>query len=482
MKSNVIAHCKNNPAFLGGLYILFIIGIILIFFNPFINQEFDTDEGIQVAKAWCVNNGADLYSDIWADHPPLFTYIQSLLVRIGGHSIILPRLTPIIASFFILFYLFKLVLLKGHQKTAYISVSMLAASYLFVHVFHIILLTLMATAFLLPSIYYLLLYLEKDKKKYLLISAALLACSLCAKLVALYLAPMYFFLFFFSQKGIQQKIMSMLFFLGTLIFVMLLILLPTDFFSHLDMIFQRWSSSSGKSFKAFDNQGYIVNLFWQFRLSLIVLCLGVVLFFLKFRGQRIWSKELFAALGWLLLTLIVFLFQKPLWYHYVVLFSIPLTWLMALFLDYILRYIEQFNSKIALGITIIAIAGLLTTVIQKTQTEKKRSKEDTRSSILYESFTQYVKPQTLVFSDRYFFAFLNQNRIIPELALFTQTRFLGGQLSDEEFVQILTKYQPEYIVLGRYPYEEYDILFKVFVSKNYRLIHEKQKVKVFQRL
>jgi 4-amino-4-deoxy-L-arabinose transferase-like glycosyltransferase len=72
--------------------------LILLFF-PFRYQiEFDTDEGVNAIKAMMVLRGYRLYSQIWSDQPPLFTFLLAAWFRLFGLRLTAGRILVLLFS------------------------------------------------------------------------------------------------------------------------------------------------------------------------------------------------------------------------------------------------------------------------------------------------------------------------------------------------------------------------------------------------
>jgi 4-amino-4-deoxy-L-arabinose transferase-like glycosyltransferase len=60
--------------------------------------RWDSDEGINLSKAWLVADGFGLYREVWADQPPGYTLLTALVFRIFGPSIGGARALTVILS------------------------------------------------------------------------------------------------------------------------------------------------------------------------------------------------------------------------------------------------------------------------------------------------------------------------------------------------------------------------------------------------
>src|SRR3990172_1962065 len=92
----------RNKARVGRLLWLLSPGILIalvILFYPFrFAFELDADEGVNLMKSLLVNQGAELYTDVWSDQPPLLTYLIAALFRIVGVNLTVVRLLILLFS------------------------------------------------------------------------------------------------------------------------------------------------------------------------------------------------------------------------------------------------------------------------------------------------------------------------------------------------------------------------------------------------
>ena len=81
---NWYGRIKYSAGSLLGLLIMLITFLTVIFkYYPFRKIfEIDPDEGINLIKGLLVEQGYSLYTEIWSDQPPLFTYFLAVVFRI----------------------------------------------------------------------------------------------------------------------------------------------------------------------------------------------------------------------------------------------------------------------------------------------------------------------------------------------------------------------------------------------------------------
>jgi hypothetical protein len=86
-----------------------------------------------------------------------------------------------------------------------------------------------------------------------------------------------------------------------------------------------------------------------------------------------------------------------------------------------------------------------------------------------------LQPSTQwLFTDLPMVAFYTGLKVPPELAVFSTKRIASGSLSDAKLAKILKTYQPEQVLLGRYP--KVEAALAPYLSQHYRKQYEKDKV------
>ena len=69
------------------LWLLFpwmLVALVILFYPFRFAFELDADEGVNLMKSLLVNQGAELYTDVWSDQPPVLTYLIAALFQIVG--------------------------------------------------------------------------------------------------------------------------------------------------------------------------------------------------------------------------------------------------------------------------------------------------------------------------------------------------------------------------------------------------------------
>ncbi|HLF81731.1 MAG TPA: hypothetical protein VI410_08165, partial [Anaerolineales bacterium] len=75
-----------------------LVALVILFYPFRFAFELDADEGVNLMKSLLVNQGAELYTDVWSDQPPLLTYLIAVLFQIVGVNLTVVRLMILLFS------------------------------------------------------------------------------------------------------------------------------------------------------------------------------------------------------------------------------------------------------------------------------------------------------------------------------------------------------------------------------------------------
>ena len=168
-----------------------LVALVILFYPFRFAFELDADEGVNLMKSLLVNQGADLYTDVWSDQPPLLTYLIAVLFQIVGVNLTAVRL--MILLFSCALFWAAVQYLRAFWGTPHAIVGglvlILLPSYLRLSVSVMVGLPAIALAmlsFLAMS------YWHKDRRKlWLVLSGLALALSVMTKLFTGLLAPLF---------------------------------------------------------------------------------------------------------------------------------------------------------------------------------------------------------------------------------------------------------------------------------------------------
>jgi hypothetical protein len=196
-------------------------------------------------------------------------------------------------------------------------------------------------------------------------------------------------------------------------------------------------------------------------------------------------------LFWLITITLLLINHKPVWYHYIVLITIPLIWLGSYGIENILIssslnnqsnqnknfiYFPNFNifkNKFTI-FTIIFTLLVIPIKIGVIHWQNNLFIEESKARFAnLERILIYKNQTNWLFTDLAMYGFYSKINLPPEIAVLPGKRLVSGNLNQQELLTILEKYQPEQILITRFPI----ILTEInpYVESNYHKIYEDEK-------
>jgi hypothetical protein len=462
--------------------------------------EFDTDEGVNLMKALLVNRGHRLYTEIWSDQPPVLTLLLSMVIRVVGNSVTAGRALVLLFSALLLWSFFQAVRLSTSRTVAAVGVFLLLFSAWYVRLSIAVMVGLPALALAMLSIYLLMLARSRSSPVFLSASAITLALAMQTKLVAGVAAPAMLAYILFDRDGksthpraLQRRLVDIAAWiavvLGTFAVIGLL-------FGSLDaaQLLQPHLGSDSRSAFAGNNLGAIKDLLVR-EIGLLPFAVVGVIWAFRARKGAVWLP-----LGWLLGALAFLLYERPLWYHHVVAFTVPLTWLAAFGVEASLAFVRRSmpagsvtgvpgtrRSEGVLRLAGLALAGAVCLVLVCFDPATGHVRILDELMNLTPSYDEevaefirqgYADQRGWVFTDRPIYAFKAGLPVPPEIAVLTVKRMGSASLSDQEMAGVLHSYAPEVVVLERFR-ADYGPAFRSALASRYEPVSTSQTAEVW---
>jgi 4-amino-4-deoxy-L-arabinose transferase-like glycosyltransferase len=449
---------------------LFIGFVLAIRFTP-ISQtfEFDYDEGFNLIKAFLYSQGFSLYTQIWNDQPPLFTVLLSYWLNLFGHSIFAARMLILIFSAVLIHCFYKIISTELGRLPALIATILLFTSWLYIRLSISVMIGLPSLSLAMLSIYLLHLYQQNNRKFYIIFSGISLALSLQTKLFTIFLVPLiFFYLFSFNSKTIasinfsKKILVNATLWLASLGLIYILIgILFQQFWNYEQLIITHLNQPQNSKIENFNNQEYLRYMISQDYDYIFLACVGIGAIFLKKPRNGIFP------LAWLITSVLILLNHQPLWYHYYPLLAIPICWLAAYGVAFL---IDSFFKKKLINTKQLIIPSLLVVIliglVIATPPNPKGSVP--KNAELMQQVLKYKDATNWIFTDHPIYAFYAKLRVPPEIAVMSYKRLNSGELTSPEILAVLQNYRPEQIVLSRWTSQlKSDNKFMAYINDNY---------------
>ncbi|WP_228055830.1 hypothetical protein [Lusitaniella coriacea] len=204
------------------------------------------------------------------------------------------------------------------------------------------------------------------------------------------------------------------------------------------------------------------------------------------------SKIHLFPLIWLFLSTLLLLNHKPLWYHHYILLSLPLTWLASYGVSLAVPIFKtklgfsrtpiahsSILPKIAAGLCIFSLVAIPIKLGVIQWQNQLFAKESQDKFAVVNNILEYKENTHWLFTDNPGYAFYSNILVPPEIAVLSRKRVASGEVTQEYLNALLNKYQPEQIILERFP-EVYEPI-RPELEANYSKIYEKGSTRHFVR-
>lgn len=469
-----------------GLPLAFFLGVLA--FLPLGRLfQIDFDEGINLMKAVLYAQGFPLYAQIWSDQPPLYTVFLSHWLHAFGPSILMMRLLTLIFATVLVGAFSQIIHKFLGARIAIVSVILLSASFGFLGMSAAVMVGLPAMALAMVSIYCWFLYQEKARLWLVVLSGICFGLSLQIKMFTLFLAPLLLLQLWFADQGggrsRGQRLYVCLIWIGLAASVAVGVGLVFNALAVEQLVEAHFNREVQQAFPEEKSYLDVIGMFLLDLDYVLLAILGTV----ALVRQRRWPELL--PLAWLGTVTIALFRHKPIWWHHQLLISIPLTWLAAYGVQVAFKVFQQphWRSRFKVSnfrqpsLSLLAAAclgfsalvlpvklGYLQWVIQARLQETPRQLEIVGRLQTYQDETRWL------FTDLPIYGFYANLNVPPEIAVFSGKRLKSGNLTIEALQAVLETYQPEQILLGRFP--EVRTQLSDYINTHYSQIHEQDGV------
>jgi hypothetical protein len=480
---------KRKNIVLVALFLILFVTVVSAIKTP-IRQtfEYNTDEGIEAMKALLYSKGFHFYKEIWADQPPLFPVVLSFWFKLFGPSLYHIRVLVLIFSAILLLAFYLTLKNLWGRLCAFTACVFLILSMSYIRLSISGMAGIPALSLAMVSIYCVTLYTKSESKYGLIISGTFMALSLQTKLFTAFLIPV------IASEIIQVKRQSLkgrikrkqcipplLLWFSALLIIFLIITIIffridfSMFFEQLIKPHLKKLNLPGSGFSTIQRM-----ILADYDIALLAL-IGVILII----RQKRW-RFLFPAL-WLGLALAILLKNRPIWYHYYLLLSIPISWLAAISFSNFFFIDMQKGKRIAMGneyrgldifLSCITAAIIILTILKMPgkYTRMKNSvwaEAGSKEYKIVDLLSKYKKHTRWIFTDRPIFAFSANILTPPELTLVSEKRDFKDTQAQNYFIDKLERYKPGLMLLNpRNDCEYYGPQAISYIQKNYFKIYD----------
>jgi 4-amino-4-deoxy-L-arabinose transferase-like glycosyltransferase len=465
--------------------------LIFLFYPYRTTFQFDTDEGVNLAKARLVEKDYALYRQVWSDQPPVFTLALARLFPWAEQDLYAAR-NLVLAFAGLLVACLAGLAQKLWGGWAAVLVALLVLLVPFFPALSVsVMIGLPAISLAFVSLAALVAWHSRPRPLWLLLSGAALGFSVMTKLFTGFLAPV--FLVGICLAASRQRsdgrvrmdwraaFRPLLIWSVAFVLVVAGLALGVVGPGHLAELLAPHLQAGATGYY----QGYQAE---YSRFALLseaspLIGLAVLGAWEALRRNR-WL--VLYPLAWMVGGFGFLAIVSPLWYHHTLLVTLPACLLAAGAIATALTNLvaglrrrpraRRAGGGTALGLILLGVLlwQRLPPVWQEFAHQPYfialRSAQPPREQAILEEIAPYREHARWMFTDLPMFAFRADILVPPELAALTSKRLASGELSQAEVARLVQAYRPEVILIGRFEFPALsEILSSAYVLHSSRL-------------
>ncbi|WP_321401901.1 glycosyltransferase family 39 protein [Maridesulfovibrio sp.] len=461
--------------------------LLFILFLVFISQlpldtifQMDThDEGYNLIKAQLLGEGHLIYSEIWSDQPPLYTWILQHLFSFAGHSVYWVRLSSVFFYSILLaaIYYIGCRLAEGWKGavcglTSCITFVFCAYS---LQLSFCVLVGLPCLMFGALSMALLLGASPQTKAWRIALSGLLLAASLQVKLITLPLGLIGGIWLLWKPFSLR----NLCIWGGSIALGYVLIWIPfwPGFDTYCNMLlFPHWNQDLGLLVSREESFRFILELLRKDVLVLVLAFFGLDMIYRKK------EKLTLQITVWFVLAALFHLSHNPFWIHHYPFFFLPVSLLagvgMVGIVERMLAASKDQKSVFKQSAAVLTVCGLfyVNSCVDRVEAmDKWISKALPNSKIVFimdrmQRERAKYSHQPLLVTDQQMYAFLFDYTVPPNLAVTSFKRRASGLLNDSDILRSIRELKPEAVLLREVPLKKLEE--DSFLRENYSRVDE----------
>ena len=456
---HTLVHTRHiTSVFITILYISF----VLIFCHYQSILEFDADEGNNLIKALLVHKGFTLYSQIWSDQPPAFTYILNFFLSLFGWHTGVARLVILFFSGVIVFVVNDVLLQvfesRGNRKVGIVAAAtgclLLAQSTDFVVLSVSVMIGLPSIALMMLAVWMVLQYLQKFRRPWIIAAGALAALSVGIKLFTIYAVPLCLTGLFaggwlkYRSSGRLAQLQPSLLFLASFTLCVLFIFIPftgQDIFSPLWQLHHHVSSAK----KGYDDGFKMLKRFFENDTLLFTLAAlgGIRAVIMRNRIMTFWFISV-------VLAAVALFDHYPVWYHHLLLLSVPGAILGGYAVGEMLQtpWTQRMPAWLTMSLFFVVATVIGATIHHDVHKEHSAfhisDKRATKQKEILKHIDQYKDKIKYIVTSRQILAFSAEKPVPPDLSVTSIKRFNNKHLSASRIYKDIEEYHAEMVILS----------------------------------
>ena len=431
--------------------------------------QYDPDEGLNLMKAALLSRGYPLYRAIWNDQPPMDTVMRAGVFAVVGRSALAARVMTALLATLAVWAMLDMVSRLHSLRAGIAAVVLLIVSAHFLKLSYAVMIGLPALALTVASFNLLSRWAAGGSRAALIGSGAVMAVAIATKMFAAVAIPAALAMIWIAvlQRDSKPKarfVPMLAWIAATLIGCAIIYAIfrpPSDqlIAPHRTASESRpwWSAPAALLVARRDG-------------DLLLLAVGAAALLLIGRAR---NPYLAVPLIWFTCAAIAIQMHRPVRYHHSLLLVIPAAWAGGIFVDAMMalhdpaRRWSSRAQRVALGAFLIVLpvwqAGKFIASARRVLDTKMRREERALVAAMNERRDQ----TRWVVTDLQIYPFAAGLLSPPELVVTSSKRRDTGAMSDELVLDVLQRYRPEQVLLGRL---DFGPMVTQFVDANYHLV------------
>jgi len=444
--------------------------------------EFDPDEGFNLMKALLLDQGYDLYSQIWSDQPPLFTHVLASVMHFWGYNVECGRVLVLLSACALLWGAF--LYLRAAAGTAQAFLGTLAIIWIpnFLTLSYSVMIGLPAIAMAMIALAALSAWHRNRSTLLLALSALFLGLSVLIKGFTFFLFPIFSLGVVLSLYGSEkaehfcQRYWPAMFFFTVFAVTLIGLTCLLIGLDNIQVLLQpHLLARHAEKYKTFNLFRALGNHEWQ--LFLIAMAGSIIAV-----RQRRWL--LLYPIAWAMVAVAILSQHNPVWRHQVLLVTVPAAMLVPSAAETFWKLLQpSFNKDFVnwrTAIVILLITFFFYDVSKSVLKTHSRYCGD-NTKVLWNwqmtaAMAMYAPQTRWVVTDRPMFAFRNGLPVPPELAVLSDKRLWTTSI-EKQLPQIIRQVQPEQVVLARFQWPQ----MLPYLQQHYKLVLSHPGMSLFVR-
>lgn len=453
---------KYNGIWLDLIVFIGLIGLAFSISPSFKGIILNYDEGINLIKSSLVREGFSLYTDIWSDQGPVFTWILALVLTFDFDPVVTGRALVNVFAIILVSSVYLSSLAFSGRLAAISAAFFLVLSTRFLLLANAVMIGLPSIA--LCSAGLTCLIYSRHLKYLAFFGGLIFALGVGTKFVAILLAPA--FLIALSQLGSERGKLLLRSVIGGVVALISCMLIIDGL--DVEQLFGTHSVIREK--QKLPGFPYLIDLM-KLDLDMLGLSFAGVLL-AAHKGE----KSYYVPLAWFLVVVVALSFHSPIWTHHYLYYSVPLCWLAGLGFGQVLR-LEK--SNIFPGVLVVCFCIIVLLNIPNKFTRIRDALPQIGTSV-DEGIVEILKQGSgWLVTDEPLYAVLAERLVPPEIAVSTVKRKIAGQITDERFMDAVENHTPDQVLLGRFKSTKKSLPEKL-LAKGYHLRHQDNRFLLFE--